>query len=79
MSGGSRHGGAGPDRGLPASAVLAASAGPQTTTPPGGGVGSQQVGRYRRFSTIQSTEAITCSSVSAGLPPLAGMIPASPW
>gem|GEM_PF-5496824 len=30
---------------------------------------------YFRFSSIQSTEALTCSSVSAGLPPLGGITP----
>jgi len=30
---------------------------------------------YFKFPIIQSTAACTCSSVSAGLPPLAGIIP----
>ena len=34
---------------------------------------------YFRLSTIHFTVAATCSSVSAGLPPRAGIRPASPW
>ena len=32
---------------------------------------------YRRLASIQSTVAWICSSVSAGLPPLGGMMPPS--
>lgn len=39
--------------------------------------GVWQSGAYLRLSSIQSTVALTCSSVSAGLPPLAGITPPS--
>jgi len=38
--------------------------------------GTRRAG-YFRFASIQSTVAWICSSVSAGLPPLGGMIPPS--
>ncbi len=53
---------------------------PETATPPGGGVGGwARAQAYLRLSTIHWTVAATCSSVSEGLPPLAGMMPAEPW
>ena len=37
-------------------------------------------GAYLAWPTIQVTAALTCSSVSAGLPPFGGMkLPSGPW
>src|SRR5690606_29461632 len=62
------HGGSGSFRGA------------ETTTPPEGGVAARAWRpAYLRLSSIHWTVAMTCSSVRAGLPPLAGITPALPW
>ena len=62
-----------------------APAAADTATPPGGGVLDDLIATgcwprrrgYLTCDSIQSTVAITCSSVSAGLPPLGGITPPS--
>src|SRR5690606_26559461 len=57
----------------------AARRGPETRTPPWGGVsGGSGNAAYLRLSSIQSTVPWTCSTVSAGLPPFGGNTPALP-